>query len=170
MKWGTTPEARLAAWGGAANAIWEFLQSPLYADFRAGAWHLAWTRLHCTAGDVLILLAAFWITAAAARTRGWVCMPRLWQAALFVAIGFAYTIASERFNVSIRSSWQYAPSMPKVFGIGVVPLAQWVIVPTAVLALVRVGCGGRAKQEEGAAGDEADTRGGAQASGIERSK
>jgi hypothetical protein len=81
------PEVRLATWGFLLNAVWEALQSSLYRDFDRGAGYLVRTRLHCTGGDVLILLAAFWVTSLAFRTRQWALARGLPAASLFVAVG-----------------------------------------------------------------------------------
>jgi hypothetical protein len=40
VRYSLGPELQLAAWGGSINLLWEFLQSPLYADFHKGTWHL----------------------------------------------------------------------------------------------------------------------------------
>lgn len=131
------PETRIAAWGGLLNAVWEFLQSPLYADWDEGAWHVIWTRLHCTGGDVLILLGAFWATALVFGTRRWIARQGIGAWVLFMLLGLGYTIFSEIFNTQIVRSWEYAPAMPTVFGLGLTPMLQWLIVPPIVLSLAR---------------------------------
>ena len=134
--WGL-PEVRLLTWGFLLNAVWEFLQSPLYADHARGGVYVLWTRLHCTGGDALILLGAFWATSLALRTREWWARPRRGAVALFILLGLVYTAWSEWFNTGVRSSWAYAPAMPLVLGLGLTPLLQWLLLPPAILALVR---------------------------------
>ena len=56
---------------------------------------------------------------------------------LFTAFGLAYTIWSEWFNTRVTFSWQYAESMPRVFGIGVAPLAQWLTIPFLLALILR---------------------------------
>jgi hypothetical protein len=51
------------------NGVWELLQSPLYSDHPRGFFYVLWTRLHCTGGDALILLGAFWGTSLIAHSR-----------------------------------------------------------------------------------------------------
>jgi len=135
------PEVRLAVWGFLLNAVWEALQSPLYRDFDRGAGYLVRTRLHCTGGDVLILLAAFWVTSLAFRTRQWAVARGLPAASLFVAIGLAYTAWSEVHNTQVIRTWAYAAAMPQIAGIGLGPLLQWSVLPLALVWLLRRGPG-----------------------------
>ncbi len=123
------PEVPLAIRGAGLNGIWEFLHSPLYADHGRDAWYVIWTRLHCTGGDVLILLCAFWVTSAVFRTRHWLRQPRLGQVVLCTAVGLGYTVLSEWYNTRVAGTWAYTPAMPLLLGIGVSPLLQWLVIP-----------------------------------------
>lgn len=97
-------------------------------------------------GDAVIMLFAFGIIAAVARSQGWVRAPKTSQVAGFVFIGLAITIAVE--IVATRSdgsfSWRYAPAMPvtPLLGIGLAPLLMWLVVPLLVLFFMRrqIGC------------------------------
>ncbi len=117
---------------------WEFGQMWLYAG-SAEMSHLQGIRIcmAATAGNSIIMLAAFGIVTIAARSSQWVRAPNVSQAIGFVVIGLVATIAIE--IIATRSngvfSWRYAAAMPvtPVFGIGLVPLAMWLIVPLLVL-------------------------------------
>lgn len=111
------------------NGVWEVLQSPLYADWPREWSYLLWTRLHCTVGDVMILLFSFWGVSLLYGTRSWIGTRRAGPVVLFLTLGLAYTIWSEWFNTGIRAGWEYAPTMPVIAGIGATPLAQWVVIP-----------------------------------------
>lgn len=121
---------------------WEFGQMWLYAG-SAGMSHLQGVRIcmAATAGDAAIMLAAFGVVALSARSRAWVRAPTFRQVAGFLAIGLAVTIAVE--IIATRSdaafSWRYVPTMPvtPVFGVGLVPLLMWLVVPLLVLWFVR---------------------------------
>lgn len=132
------PELRLAFWGFFLHLLWEIGHTPLYADSGRNLGYLAWTRVHCTLGDVLILLGAFWLTALVFRDRKWYLQKRLAPTALFVAAGLGYTVWSEWFNTSLRSAWTYRPEMPTVFGVGLTPLLQWLILPPLLLIILRL--------------------------------
>ncbi len=56
---------------------------------------------------------------------------------MLVALGFGYTVFSEWYNVYRVGAWAYAESMPRILGIGLTPLLQWLVVPVAMLILVR---------------------------------
>jgi len=125
---------------GAFSLLWEILQLPLYTLWaEAPPAYIAYAVLHCTAGDVLIgagaLLAALIATRADA-LRAW-----RWTRLGVVAVmfGLAYTAFSEWMNTAIRASWAYSVWMPvlPLVSIGLSPLLQWVLVPTAALAFSR---------------------------------
>ena len=134
---GRQPEVVLILVGLALNGAWEALVTPLYADASRGWWYLLWTRAHCSAGDVLILLAAHAVTALVFRDRHWTGGSRHGAAVLFVTLGFGYTVWSEWFNARPGGSWEYADAMPTLLGIGVAPLAQWILVPVLLLVIAR---------------------------------
>jgi len=129
------PEIFIAGWGFVLNAGWEFLQSPLYSDFHRGVWHVVWTRLHCAVGDVIILLVAYWIAYLVSRNRSWLLDGGVLPMVVFVGVGLGYTVFSEWLNTGISGSWEYASSMPIVFGIGLSPAMQWLVVPPGILYL-----------------------------------
>ena len=138
MSFWKMPETQLIVWGGFLNAIWEFAQSSLYTDHVRGWWYVTWTRLHCTVGDVMILLSVFWFVSFAFRTRSWIADNRHSACVLFIVSGLGYTIFSEWWNRSIRGSWQYSNAMPVVFGIGLSPIAQWIVIPPLILRQIRI--------------------------------
>jgi hypothetical protein len=63
------------------------------------------------------------------------CAPTRHSAPQFPLRPYTYTVWSEWFNTQVTPSWQYAESMPRVFGIGLAPLAQWLAIPV-LLALI----------------------------------
>jgi hypothetical protein len=88
-------------------------------------------------GDVLILLGTFWGTAAVFRSRRWPVSRRTDAAVVFVGAGLAYTGWSEWFNTMVREAWSYAPAMPRLFGIGLSPLLQWLVLPMMLILIMR---------------------------------
>ena len=122
-----------------AHLAWETLQLPLYTIWRTGTvGEIAFAIAHCTAGDVLIAGASLAV-AVALVGRGWPIFGYWRVAATAIALGVAYTVFSEFWNVSVRGSWSYTASMPRLpwFGTGLAPMLQWVVVPTALLSWVR---------------------------------
>jgi len=131
------PELSLAVLGFAVNAVWEFAQTPLYSDAHRGAGYLVWSRLHCAAGDALILLGAFWITAAGFGGRRWWATDRWAPLAFFLALGLGYTAYSEWYATTVSGAWTYAPQMPVVLGIGLTPMLQWLALPPLIVKLMK---------------------------------
>jgi len=122
----------------ALNLFWEVAHLPLYSFPADARWPLiTYDVLHCTAGDVIISLAIFLLTSLLLRDTGWV-RRRPWTGAVLAAvIGVAYTAYSEYLNVYVRQSWAYSSLMPLVFGLGLSPLLQWLILPFCVTHLSR---------------------------------
>lgn len=131
------PEIHLLAGGFLLNGVWEFLQSPLYADHDRGVIYVVWTRLHCTIGDLMILVLSFWGASLLFGTRFWCFRESNRPLLVFLGLGFAYTIWSEWFNTRVALSWEYSNLMPQVFGIGLTPLLQWLILPLVLIVWMR---------------------------------
>lgn len=123
------------------HLTWEIVQLPLYGLWRtASLGELAFAVLHCTVGDLFIATSAMVVSLVALKARNWPRAERPRVAVLNVALGIAYTVFSEWQNVYVRQSWSYDAAMPTVsilgYQIGLSPLAQWLIVPVAVFAIL----------------------------------
>ena len=130
------PEMGLLVWGFPLSLVWEIAQTPLYADRASGWIYLVGSRLHCSLGDILILLGAYELTALVLRDRRWPSSPGWFGAPFFTLLGVGYTVWSEWFNVHVARAWGYASAMPTVWGIGLAPLLQWLVIPPIVALLV----------------------------------
>jgi hypothetical protein len=134
------PEIFLALTSFFVNFFWEMVQSPFYDDVHRKTYmEILTSRLHCTLGDVLILLSAYWIMAWVVKDRYWVIGLRVRDLAGFTGLGLGYTIVSEWVNVDIRGSWGYAVTMPRVpwIGTGLTPFIQWVLLPPFIAGVTR---------------------------------
>lgn len=115
-----------------ANLAWEVLHLPLYTLWEVATLaELAFTVVHCTAGDLLISLSALSITLILVGNHHW---PRDGFYRVMVVtsvIGLAYTIYSERLNTLVRESWAYSEWMLviPILDVGISPVAQWLIIP-----------------------------------------
>lgn len=120
------------------HGLWEVLHLPLYTlwdDPNRG--RVVRYLAHCLAGDVLIAVGTYLLTAIVFRELDWP-RRRPWPAgAVAVALGLGFTVWSEWYNVYILGAWAYAPTMPTVAGIGLTPLLQWLIVPVLTILLIR---------------------------------
>lgn len=133
--------ARAGLWSAFAfllNLIWEIGQVRLYTIWGdADRLSVAWALLHCSLGDVLIALAMFTLGGTVLRRADWPAS-RPWTGGAIVVVGaLAYTAWSEWYNVYRAGSWSYTASMPLIFGIGLSPLLQWLILPPVLVLAYR---------------------------------
>ena len=129
------PEIPLAVTAFFLNFFWEMVQSPFYDDINRKTYvEILVSRLHCTLGDVLIILGSYWIVAWLVRNRYWVLDLRIRNVVGFTLLGLGYTIVSEWINVDIRGAWGYGAAMPRVpwIGTGVAPFVQWMFLPPLI--------------------------------------
>ena len=132
---------RALRWAGlsvALNLVWEVAQLPLYTIAQdPSAARIAYAVLHCTVGDAIIAAADFVLAGFVLRDAEWPSS-RPWSGgALAILFGLAYTVYSEWHNVYETGAWAYSARMPLIFGIGLAPSLQWLVVPVATLLIVR---------------------------------
>jgi hypothetical protein len=120
-------------------AIWEFAQLPLYTIWeQQGVQASLWAALHCTIGDAIIAFLTF------AGALAWATHARALNsvkglAATVLLLGILATALIEVLSTQWLDRWAYGPLMPvePLFGIGLSPLAQWIVVPAAALFFLR---------------------------------
>ena len=129
---------RYIAVTAAMNLIWEVLQLPFYTLWSESTPSaMGYAVVHCTAGDVLI--AALSLTAAVifAGSKKWPRERFLSVALLAIAFGVSYTVFSEWNNTVVTRAWSYSSLMPTILGVGLSPLAQWLILPSFIFLLLK---------------------------------
>ena len=134
--------ARAGLWSLLAfvlNLTWEIAQVRLYTLWaEADGLTVAWALLHCSLGDVVIALAMFALAGMVLRRADWPAS-RPWTGGVIVVIGaMAFTAWSEWYNVYRAGNWAYTASMPMIFGIGLTPLLQWLILPPVMVVAYRM--------------------------------
>lgn len=123
----------------ALHFAWEMAQARWFASMaNLPFWTATLLCLRATLGDLAITLVSFFVAAAMARSVEWpVRNFSAGRVLVYVAVGLAITIVIE--IIALRTDrWSYADNMPTLFGIGVLPLAQWVILPLVALAVFRL--------------------------------
>ena len=129
-------------WLAVLNLAWETAHVSLYTLWsEAEASYIAFSIVHCTAGDVMIGAAALLLALILGREKS----PAQWRwrrlAALTALAGTAYTIFSEWMNTTVLRSWAYAEAMPTLelagVEVGASPIAQWLLLPPLALYLAR---------------------------------
>lgn len=119
------------------NLLWEAAQLPLYTLWRTGTpADIAGAVFHCVLGDVAIATIALVSALVVFGSPAW--PDEKFRSVLIATLagGIGYTTFSEYLNTILRASWAYSKWMPTLplLGIGVAPLAQWVMVPTLAVA------------------------------------
>lgn len=117
------------------SLTWEVVQLPLYTLWSEPRWEsIAYAVAHCTAGDVLIGMAALFLALilnGAGERADW---PGSRIVIWTVVAAVAYTVWSERNNLA-QGNWAYSAWMPVLpwIDVGLAPLLQWIVVPLVAL-------------------------------------
>ena len=120
------------------NYLWELAQAPLYVgmeDYNAGVlWHCFVASL----GDgimVLLIVTAGWITL---KRIDWFERPGIAGYVVMLIAGLNIAVLVEWVAVHILGRWEYSDKMPMVpmLGIGLVPIAQMLILPLLIFRIV----------------------------------
>ncbi len=134
------PELPLAGFGFLAHFIWEMLQVPWFSGMmEASHGAVVWLCTRATGGDVLILLAGFWLASIVRGHRRWLLRGERKPAVIVIVTGVVVTVALEWLATGPLDRWSYAGSMPVVplIGVGLAPLLQWLLLPPLILWLAR---------------------------------
>jgi hypothetical protein len=118
---------------------WELVQSPLYAGmgpFRVVWWHC----LMASGGDGLLVLLIFLAGWLALHRRDWSDRSGIRGYVLMLAVGLSIGVGLEWVAVHVMGEWAYTAQMPLVprLGVGVVPVAQMVVLPPLIFRIVAV--------------------------------
>ncbi len=135
LRCGSTPSnvLRMGLWSALAfvlNLTWEFSHVGLYTIGRdADSLRITRAVVHCSLGDVVIALAMFALAGIALWRVDWPMSRPRTGGIIAVISALAITIWSEWYNVYRTGAWSYTPDMPTIYGIGLSPLLQWLIIP-----------------------------------------
>lgn len=125
--------ARAGLWSVLAftlNLAWEIAHVRLYTLWDAAdRMTIAWSALHCSLGDVVIALSLFALAGFALRQKDWPVFRPIAGGVIVIIGALAFTVWSEWYNVYKIGSWAYTANMPMIFGIGLTPLLQWLLLP-----------------------------------------
>lgn len=117
------------------NYPWELAQSPLYEemdDLGVAIWHCFIAAL----GDGVLVLAIFVVGAMVFRRTDWFVRPGLRGYGVMFAAGLLIGVLVEWLGLNFLRRWAYAPGMPLILGIGLVPIAQMVLLPPLSFRIV----------------------------------
>lgn len=134
------PEIRIALFGLLLNFVWEIWQAPLFLNMdRLTHFEMTVHCMRAALGDVIILLAAFWMVALIATSRRWIFHPKPIQVTFFIVVGTVITFVFEAIAIHVLDRWQYAPAMPTlpILGTGITPILQWLVIPSLIVFMMR---------------------------------
>lgn len=134
------PELAVTGFGFLTHFAWEMLQIPWFAGMlEASHGAVVWLCVRATGGDVVILLAGFWLASLVAGRRDWLVAGADWRrpALVVVLVGVVVTVVFEWLATGPLGRWEYTDAMPVIPFVetGLTPLVQWLVVPPLVLWL-----------------------------------
>ncbi|TAL85987.1 MAG: hypothetical protein EPN62_13100 [Candidimonas sp.] len=140
MKIMKSVQINLLFFGFVINFVWEMLQMPFFsypADTSLTRINLA--CIQASAGDAAMIVIAFWVVVFLQKDRKWYLHPSVRSLAFFLLPGVIMTIVFEAMATGAIHRWAYANSMPTlpVLGTGLVPIAQWLLLPLVIIFIVR---------------------------------
>lgn len=117
---------------------WEMTQAKWFVEMEhLPFWSSVIVCFRAALGDTFITAISFLVAGAVASSTSWPVGGRLvMAAATFLVVGIAVTIGYEVFALS-TGRWRYSPQMPTLFGIGLLPLLQWTVLPLIELSAFR---------------------------------
>ena len=121
----------------ALHFAWEMAQHNLYLLMHSMPfWRATAICARATAGDLVIAAIAF-LAAAMSGGRHWpLVRRRLSPILIFLTVGMLLTVGYELYAIS-TGRWAYDDRMPQIFGIGLSPLLQWIVIPLLEIAAFR---------------------------------
>lgn len=125
---------------GTANVLWEIAQLPLYTIWKSATkGELAFAVVHCTIGDLMILVATLMLALLLVGDADWPRRGFARVAMAATALGTAFTIFSEWRNIEVLENWAYTAAMPllPLLGTGLSPFLQWALIPPLALFALR---------------------------------
>ncbi|MGH8546146.1 MAG: hypothetical protein ACREX3_21495 [Gammaproteobacteria bacterium] len=122
------------------NYPWELAQAPLYVGLKRYDTDVLWHCFVASLGDgimVMIIFAAGWITL---HRWDWFQQPGVAGYVAMFITGLTLAVLVEFVAVHILGRWQYTVKMPIVpgFDVGLVPIAQMLILPALIFRVVRI--------------------------------
>lgn len=123
------------------NFVWEMAQAGFFSSMEGLPFASAtWLCTRAAAADLALLALFFVIAALVARDAAWPLHPTLRATTTFFVACFLATVGIERWALATRR-WSYSEDMPMIFGVGALPLLQWVLIPALAVLLFRLAFG-----------------------------
>ncbi|MEO8034017.1 MAG: hypothetical protein ABI837_06250 [Acidobacteriota bacterium] len=119
------------------NFLWEMGQARFYASMKGlPFWSATTLCARAAAADVGLLALCFVGAALMARDATWPLHPKAVSVATYLVLCLVATIAIERWALA-TARWSYGVAMPTIFGVGALPLLQWIVIPALSIFIFR---------------------------------
>lgn len=120
------------------NFAWEMAQAGFYSSMAGlSFWSATWLCTRAAAADVALLAIFFVIAALVARDAAWPLHLTLPPAAAFFGGCLLSAVGIERWALA-TARWSYGEDMPLIFGVGALPLLQWILIPAVAVLSFRM--------------------------------
>ena len=120
---------------------WEIWQISFFEGM-ANAAHVdaVWICTKATFGDATLALTAHLMAAWSASSIGWVKSLSLKPVFLYILTGLSVTALYEYLATEVWGMWSYNETMPRfpLLGTGLLPFAQWIILPLFVIYFAKL--------------------------------
>ena len=118
------------------NSLWELAQAPLYVGLDRYNAAVLWHCFVAGLGDGIMVLTIMAVGRVTLHRWDWFKRPRLSEYLVMLTAGFILAVLVEAVAVHLLGRWEYSVRMPTVLGIGVVPIAQMILLPPMVFRTV----------------------------------
>lgn len=133
----------LMIWGASffLHFFWEMVQIPFFVDMtEARHWDVVWLCTRATIGDANIAVGAY--TLAAWMAKDWFWAANGWgriNLSVYLAVGLIVTVIFEYWATGEGERWSYSELMPVLLwaGTGLLPLAQWILLPMLTVLVAK---------------------------------
>jgi hypothetical protein len=120
------------------HALWELNQRKFFYDNNDISFSVKKSKcILCSFGDLFIASASYGFAALFVKNKRWILNSK-WAVGGAVAMttGLALTVLIEKMALKTKR-WNYSPEMPKVYGVGISPILQWIAIPLITITLNR---------------------------------
>lgn len=120
------------------NYLWELAQAPFYVGLERYDPAVFWHCFVASLGDGLMVLAIVALGWSSFRRSDWFQWPGVAGYLIMLTAGLVLAVLVEWTGVHILGRWEYADKMPTLpwVRIGLVPIAQMVILPPLIFRIV----------------------------------
>lgn len=100
-------------------------------------WSATWLCTRAAAAEAALLALFFVIAALVVRDAAWPIHLTFRATATFFVACLLSTVGIERWAIA-TARWSFGDGMPLIFGVGALPLLQWILIPAVAVLSYRM--------------------------------